>query len=441
VALKVLSLIAAALALALPAGASAHTYVVPARLPADPGFKAPGWMGPVLAGGKALWLETRGPAAVLVAAGEDGVAHELVAFPPLRGGEFRINRLFGGGSTVVVRRTLYDENEHTLADSLVRIDAATGATTPLTGCKEPEVMVGNVLLCENVLDLADGVSAALPAGTVAVGGRFAVVPSAPDTDRRRFSLLDWRAGTTVRELPDGDFFDELRDTAIGEDGTVAYQDRGGIAMLAPGAATPVHLQPQLPDLGGSLGDEPRLAGGRLAVRSILRGSFDDSAYLTVARTDGTEARTIEGGRLGGGWAFDGARLAWATRPCALTYAVVWDLAEPAPFPPSGVCSLPAIRTASLTPHGLAVAVKLRCPPRPARGCAGQFVADLYPRGGHRRITQTYLQSYELPAGTERVVRLRILRHNRLRGAGPLDARIDIENRTGANRARRRPLAR
>jgi hypothetical protein len=328
------------------------------------------------AGGKVLWVERRGHGAALVAAGDDGVAHDLAAFPT------QPSTADAAGAIAVVD-----------LEQAVAIDVATGAQTPLA-CKGLRALWGSVLGCGRTLtDLADGTTAQLDRDVIAAGGRLALLGR---DEKGRFELIDWRSRTPVRTLPD------LESVSIGEDGTVVYSAASNLYLLAPGGRPKeIRLSPT-PEYVYGADVQVRVAGGRLAVR---RGKF-----LTLAGVDGTRAITVEASDLIYAWSFDGARLAWWTRPCARGYVVAWDVAEAPPEGPRTDCALPAITKARM--KGSTLELTLRCPAEPADGCAGDA------------FTRKVGWPYRIAAGHTGHARLR------LRGKRPRHVSIELINSAG-----------
>jgi hypothetical protein len=276
-----------------------------------------------------------------------------------------------------------------------------------------------------VLDLADGAVRRFDRTVVAAAGPYALL-AAGEGD---FDLVEWRSGARVRTVETGLGDPDSHPAggadhriAVAADGTVAWED-SRLAVLAPGASEPrrIHVK----GIVDPLVEQVRLGGGLVAAREVAFAEGLTQVFQ-VSRPDGTGVRRVDGQPSAGGWAFDGARLAWATRPCAQTLIQVWDLAGAPPPPEHCVTARPARRAVRI-PDTHALPVTLACPPVPAQGCHGYLEAALYKPHGRRLLTDTALQAYTLPAGTTRTVHLRILGRRRLRGLHRLVARAEFIN--------------
>ncbi len=462
------ALVAVALMLALPGAAAAQSFSVPARLPA-PGFVgAPGALaeGPALGGDRVLWWERRAGTAVLVSARAGEPPRDLLALPPVPARGLRFTDLSvaaNDGIAIVQRLTTAcrgsggrcDGPDRTVADERLKVDLATGAATPFDMCLGAAAcrrclardgladydLVGSVFSatdgCRNgggMLDLADGATGRFDGPVIAAAGRYAVIGMGP-VDDLRFEEVDWRSGARVRRLTDVLDVDRDRQVSVAEDGTVAWRSLDA-EVFAPGAGNPVGV-PFPPVPGGSIDDQVRLGGGLLAVRRVTRRDFDDSSTFQVSRPDteptssagtgGSERRGVDGQPVGGGWAFDGRRLAWATRPCGQFVIQVWDLAGAPPPAAPDRCAAPSIdRRPIRMPDRRHLPVTLTCPASPAQGCAGLLFADLQRPGSHRRVASTFLQIYRMPAGATRAVRLAVTAPRRLRRLHRLRAEIEFD---------------
>jgi hypothetical protein len=270
---------------------------------------------------------------------------------------------------------------------------------------------------------------------VAAAGRYAVVATG-DVGDERFDLVDWRTGARLRRLTDLLSLGGDRQVSVSADGTVAWVSLGA-SVLTPGAREPIRV-PFPPVPGEEPGDQLRLGDGLMALRRLTRDDVGDYASTfqvtrpdtqptSSAGTGGSERRIVDGQRVGGGWAFDGRRLAWATQPCGQFVIQVFDLAGAPPADAPQRCAVPAIESAPIrmrdTRH---LPVTLTCPPTPARGCAGFLGADLRRPGSRRRVASTFLQIVRMPAATTRSVRLAIIKPRRLRDVHRLRAEISFE---------------
>lgn len=417
--------------------AQAASYSVPARGASTTGA---GTGTVALAAGQVVWVEERGTGAALVAAGEDGVPRDVTTLPPVNGTP-RFHSVAASGTTAFLQRHVCATKtcRRAAAADLVRVDLTTGTATPFDGCLGlascracPREHLfnfglrGDVLgitgLCtrdDGVIDLATGETRRVPSRILAAAGPYA----ATSPDDRTLIVSDWRTGATVTRVDDVSLIRGVVQVALDADGTLAWAQDAVINVLAPGSDRP-RTVPRERDQGY----EVALAGGRLATRT---GGIDSATFQV-------DDRTVTGPRSPYGWAFDGSRLAWAAEPCGDPVIQVWDLATDPPPPPNDRCIRARLVPDSvrLGPKGAVVSVRLRCPPAPARGCAGEVAADLF--AGSRLLAQTGWWQYRVPAGETRTQRLRVERRGRLRGQARLVARVKVDNSSGrpANTRRR-----
>ena len=137
--------------------------------------------------------------------------------------------------------------------------------------------------------------------------------------------------------------------------------------------------------------EPRVAVERAG--AVL--ALEDDRLALVREGVGTEVRTLDGALLGvlpnrAASDFDGRRLAWGVRPCALAAIVTWDLAGDPPAMPAGPCPIPTSRRSVLRvpASGRRTVAGLACPAEPALGCGGnlELTVKVVRRGKRRNIT-------------------------------------------------------
>jgi hypothetical protein len=240
-------------------------------------------------------------------------------------------------------------------DGLVFFDLVGGVFSEGDGC----------LTGGGVLDFADGATRRLAGPVVAAAGRYAIVGTGGPRDEQ-LELVDWRSGARLRRLADLVGIERDRQVSVAGDGTVAWAGRN--AEVVPlGAKDPVAVPfPHVP--GGSIADQVRLGGGLLAVRSVTRRSLEDVHTFQLTGLDGSDRREVDGQRVGGGWAFDGRRLAWATQPCAQFVIQVWDVAGAPPPDAPDRCAVPAIGSEPIRMRDRRLLpVRLACPASPAQG--------------------------------------------------------------------------
>jgi hypothetical protein len=184
----------------------------------------------------------------------------------------------------------------------------------------------------------------------------------------RVVVYDWMAEREVYRFTVAG----LVSAAIQPDGKVAYAQREGESGARVAWASPEepHAHP------GALFPTPslqvRIARDLIAVQARSYGS-ERLATFSVADLAGRELASQSDSSVIAQWDFDGARLAWATRPCERAAVVAWDLADARPPAlPEGRCPLPAITTRSTSLSGKTFRIALRCPAKPALGCLGRM---------------------------------------------------------------------
>jgi hypothetical protein len=439
------ALVAVVLVLALPGAALAQSFSVPAQLPepVSPELPHAGGEGPALAGDRVLWFERRAGADVLVAARAGEAPRAVLTLAPRPGTARR--SLAADGTTALVQRIVAGVTER------LRIDLATGAVTPFDAClgdmacarcrSDPlAIEITGSVLAETgaclpggaVIDLADGSSRRFDKPVLTAAGPYALVDAGPF----RFAelrLVDWRTGAPVRSVEENLNDEETgsapraeRQVAVGPDGTIAWV-RSNLFVLPPGAREPREISLYVKGLENELVEQVRLAGGLVATRKVAFPTAAAQAFQ-VSAPDGSGVRRVDGQYSHGGWAFDGRRLAWATRPCAQTVIQVWDLsgAPPAKAPERCVTAS-VVRRAVRIRDTHALPVTLRCPATQPQGCDGVADAGLYTPDGRRELTYTAVFPYTLPAGTTRTVHLRILHRARRRGRRRLVADAEFVN--------------
>lgn len=354
-----------------------------------------------LADGAVVWVEQRGTAAALVAAGEDGVAREVATLPAVAG-PARFHGVVASGRTAFVSRLVCASTRCTrnAANEQLRVDLATGAATPFDGCLgDPACraaaagcfpalsLAGSVFAVRNcgrqgaVTDLADGTVRYLDGRVLAAAGSFAAVLT-DQRDGSRLTVVDWRTGLAVQTVHNVYLAPGPEEASLDADGTLAWAQIGSVEILDPGKQTPRSIALEERDAITQV----RVAGGRLAVRRI---DPVGGKQLTVSALDGSGVRRVDGqdGRFG--WAFDGTRLAWVAQPCAQAQIQVWDLAEGPPAPATDRCIRARLVAAPLKLNraGTRFKVRLTCPASATRGCAGDVGADVFVAG--RKRVETY----------------------------------------------------
>jgi hypothetical protein len=178
--------------------------------------------------------------------------------------------------------------------------------------------------------------------------------------------------------------------ALQEDGKVAYVKSGNAYW-----ASPEEPQDHIVEYEVS---EPRVHIARDLIAVAPRGGG-----TRVLRLDGSRAAESFAAHPGD---FDGERVVWSHRPCALFGILTWDLQGTAPQMPAGRCPLPGNRRSVLKadfsdrghPHGTTSA-RLECPAEPALGCRGsvQLVAP-DARRGRKGLSYMAYGGFELRPG-------------------------------------------
>ena len=367
--------------------AGSFSIPAPAVAPSDPRFEST----VALAGDQVVWVEARGSASALVAPGR-----ELLVLPPTGAGANRHDLAAGPGIALVQRLACTNSacTRNRGRDAL-RVDLQTGAAAPFDPCAEcfyPREIFnqrfqlrGTVLAvggarADGVFDLADGTSRTNLGDISAAAGRFAVVEG--DSDLR---LVDWRTGEQIRRVRDV-YLDPLsNDVGLGEDGTIAWIGEG-VQVLRPGDRRPRVVQP-----ANDFITQPRIAGGRLAVRRI---EIDGTSRIRVSALDGSGARTVDGQS---GRSVDPrqnrVRLGVRRRAGGVGRPAVRAADDPGVGPgresATAASPRPAARPRS-RPGGSSSAtgrrtlrVRLSCPAAPVDGCAGELSAHFTPAGAPR----------------------------------------------------------
>jgi hypothetical protein len=215
-------------------------------------------------------------------------------------------------------------------------------------------------------EFLDG-SPALPGGSAPrIAGAHLVVREGTVLVMRR-----WRDGA-----------EELRFETLGNYDSFDVQPDGKMAFTAPheGGRWVMWASPSSPE---PTPIAPIGSAGRVRIASDLV-AIGGGQSAEVRRLDGSVVAASPKAALGD---FDGARLTWAAKPCAVLAIATWDLEGEPPAMPDGVCPLGALRSPTLrtvsNEFGLvqAVAVELTCRPQPALGCAGGL--KLHGRDGRK----------------------------------------------------------
>jgi hypothetical protein len=233
-------------------------------------------------------------------------------------------------------------------------------------------------------------------GDVRIAGRYLAVDT-PDTGEftRTITVYDWQSGDVVYKVKSENGGLGLASYDIADDGTLAFSGQG---ERGPGTFWASPQDPTAHLVAGEPG-QPRIADGKIAVS--WNGVYE------VFALDGTKlAATSSRDRIGG-FDFDGKRVAYVAQPCVVSAVVTWDLSGAPPAMPAGKC--PAARAAST--KGVVdlkrrrVELSVRCPARPALGCAAEWEAELNSRPA---VHTRYVDAALLP-GEKRTLRLGLSR--------------------------------
>jgi hypothetical protein len=240
-------------------------------------------------------------------------------------------------------------------------------------------------------------------GDLQLAGPWAAVSLASTNATEVVRRADWSVVARLR-----------RDEAVWlqSDGTVVAKSSNRLRIAGPPDWKPRDLV--------RLGFMERPAG-LAAGRVLLLGTAANGPEATVLTTDG---RVLRRGRLGvvsdAVVGFDGTRITWAARPCAVTNVVSWDVEADAAPPRLAPCGAPRIAASRAVLRDRRVRVPIICAAEHVQGCSG----ILRLAGGIRLV--------DLGPGREAVVPVRMPRHSRriVRRRGRLRASAVFETRDG-----------
>jgi hypothetical protein len=174
-----------------------------------------------------------------------------------------------------------------------------------------------------------------------------------------------------------------------DDGTILVQGTDGYTRLGHPGASDLVLS-AVPRAANVIG----LAAGRVAYQAL------GSQVMTVADLAGDRLASAPTNFATGEPAFDGSHLAWAVRPCAMTFVYVWDLNGRAPSIPANVtCPSPRL---SFTPRvrggARTVSIRVGCPTSGRLGCAGTLRVMSTIGIGKHGAKQLLLREYAVAPG-------------------------------------------
>lgn len=227
-------------------------------------------------------------------------------------------------------------------------------------------------------------------------------------------VYDWRDGHEVyrvdapaQGLPSFD---------IRDDGTLVFSRSTSTDLDHPAAdlytASPQDPKPHL--LAHQVDGEIRIGTDRVAY-----GGYGSYTVLDLAGHEVAHVR--DPAAPGDSFDFDGQRLAWATQPCEVTAAVVWDLTGAPPALPSGACPLARAPHLRADLRHRRLSLTLACPLKPVLGCTGSAYIQL---AGEKYAH--VLVGVLLGPGERKSSKLRLSKHQVCRLARARDTRATVE---------------
>lgn len=398
-----------------------------------------GFVGPALAGESIVYARGDESGLHVQRVGGDGAAEAVGSTPRVAGGDFRNAFLDASEQRVVVGEAVTSCGGDCRAGEVVlarRVLTAplTGPFTTIAGCgpggpscgytcfsgsRAPQVAVHGTAVaysepCASSRLVVRDYGGAQPversvevtrlASSPMLAGRYLAWLEIERPNEFpvpfRVVVYDWMAEREAYHLS----VTGLASFAIQPDGKVAYSVREGDSAARVAWASPeephAHPGPRFPTPSVYVRIERDLIG----VRARAYGTERLSTFA-VADLAGRELARHDDASTMADWDFDGARLAWATRPCERAAIVAWDFAADArpPTLPGGRCPLPAITTRSASLDGKTFRLGLRCPAEPALGCIGRIRLVARSARGERYGLGTV--GYELAPG--RSTRLKV----------------------------------
>lgn len=201
-----------------------------------------------------------------------------------------------------------------------------------------------------VLDFATGERFEYPAADVVrVGGAYLAT-----LEGGAVVLREWRTGIVHAR-----FEGAAGPVDIQDDGKAVFRRERGFSDEFVWIS-PEDPEPHVVAASNHIGQ--RIAGDRVAF-------LTSSGGLEVRDLAGRLVATSEDARPGD---FDGRRVVWAQRPCAVAGIATWDLEGEPPLMPEGGCPSPSLRSRVLRAdlERKRVTVKLACPAESPLGCRG-----------------------------------------------------------------------
>jgi hypothetical protein len=287
-------------------------------------------------------------------------------------------------------------------DVLVAVRSAPGARSGVDD-RPARITVQDLSASTAETDLVAPSSATLGAH-VSAAGNFVAYTVLAAAGAATLVVADRTTGAAVTRLA----FARAPDTFdVQADGTVAVAERLGpdeqkIGWVRAGETGLHTLVARTRRLGLSL------AGDRVA---YARATSAGAAEIVVQALDGPFVPASFPIATPTGFDFDGTRVAFASSECvytALADGVPAGGATPAgPCPRAKTLVRPAAPSVALTRRKRAVRVRLACPMAGEDGCRGRVVLTYTKRDG--RPARLVKRGFRLPRGTERKVRLRVVK--------------------------------
>jgi hypothetical protein len=386
-----LTALALAAAILTPSAAAARNVVIPVPIAQPGGFLQ--LVGPRLAGSSIVWAEQNSRGGIDVRrAGSTGTVRPVASLP-------RPGRLVALVLEASPRRVGLSElacgpdcSREITADRVLEGPLA-GPLAHVIGCSPDSIPCGNAMNCvvPPAVDVWEhAVAIGSTCGTPSFvrdhsGGSGYTDTTLPGVEGARIAgrYLIWR-----ESLPSGKsdlvVYDRtagheayriaapFADVDIQEDGKVAFTipepGESGRARIAWAS-----LDEPVAHVVGTARGYPSLliASDRIAVRDGPAASRQPLKVLTLSGQ--VQARALDEAPIGS-FDFDGARLAWASQPCADAHVLAWDLSQPRPpAAPRGACPAAMVDQARLAIRtDRRTALWMRCAPRGALGCMGKL---------------------------------------------------------------------
>jgi hypothetical protein len=365
----------------LLAAPAAHAGVFPTgAVPIDAsraGRMRPVIAGPALAGGQVAWAQSRSDYGYDLELGAPATPRRIAMIGPAR-----FLTLSASGTQIAWARhdSRTDEIElGTTGGGFARVAGCAG-DCPSTDTPARAVDVTDGAAAWNVfertpnhvhVDNLDG-AAARDFGTggapFALAGGYLAVEDQP-LGSSTIAVYDRATGTRIFAVSGSVVGTHPFD--VQADGKLVYMSpERGLAWASPAEpyAHPIDLGPapaHAPD--EFIGPDIRVAGDRVVLRYLV----DWTAIFVVGDLTG-HPRVLPASAVPvGDFDFDGRRLVWAVRPCAVASVVSWDSAsEPMPQTPRGTCPAAVVRSATRVDATGRITIRLSCSRSPLLGCRG-----------------------------------------------------------------------